>query len=120
MNFIIEKVYTGGIKSLFDTVAEKLGLSLRLPTVNKIGEPSSSSLSSSRIAMAMGGVLPGWSPGKDIHEFFSPTGGRLSLSGGEAIMRPEFTRAVGGPAGVARINAAARGGQAFALGGVWN
>jgi hypothetical protein len=51
--------------------------------------------------------------------FTSPTGGRLALSGGEAIMRPEFTKAVGGPAGVARLNAAARNGQAFADGGVW-
>src|SRR5690606_35347495 len=33
--------------------------------------------------------------GRDVHRFVSPTGGRLELSGGEAIMRPEFTRAVG-------------------------
>src|SRR5690606_33436601 len=46
--------------------------------------------------------------------------GRLALSGGEAIMRPEFTRAVGGPAGVDRLNRMARSGQAFASGGVWN
>jgi hypothetical protein len=30
-----------------------------------------------------------------VHRFVSPTGGALELSGGEAIMRPEFTRAVG-------------------------
>ena len=122
VNFIIEKVYTGGIKALFDTVAEKLGLSLRLPTVKPIGQapPTVGRPINAAIRMASGGVLPGWTPGKDVHEFFSATGGRLSLSGGEAIMRPEFTRAVGGPAGVARINAAARTGQAFALGGVWN
>lgn len=70
-------------------------------------------------SFASGGVLPGYTPGRDVHQFFSPTGGRLALSGGEAIMRPEFTRAVGGPAGVAALNAAARGGQAFAGGGVW-
>lgn len=34
-------------------------------------------------------------------------------------MRPEFTRAVGGAAGVARLNSMARNGQAFADGGVW-
>ena len=34
-------------------------------------------------------------------------------------MRPEFTRAVGGAAGVARLNSLARSGQAFASGGVF-
>lgn len=123
VNFIIETVYTNGIKKLFDTVAEKLGLDLRLPVVSKIGEaPAKSKFGSgmaSAYAFANGGVLPGYTPGVDVHEFFSPTGGRLSLSGGEAIMRPEFTRAVGGAAGIARLNAAAIKGQAFAGGGVW-
>lgn len=74
---------------------------------------------------ANGGVLPGYTPGRDVHHFFSPTGGALALSGGEAIMVPEWTRAVGGPAAVARMNAAASGGRtgsvsgAFAAGGVW-
>jgi hypothetical protein len=39
--------------------------------------------------------MPGYTPGRDVHKFLSPTGGALELSGGEAIMRPEFTRAVG-------------------------
>lgn len=72
---------------------------------------------------AGGGVLPGWSPGRDVHQFYSPTGGRLDLSGGESIMRPEFTRLVGGKSGVDRLNALARKGvgpaQAFAGGGVY-
>lgn len=106
INFIIETVYTKGIKATWDKIAKSVGLDLMLPTV-------------SPIKYASGGVLPGYTPGRDVHEFFSPTGGRLSLSGGEAIMRPEFTRAVGGPAGVARLNMAARNGQAFADGGVW-
>lgn len=75
---------------------------------------------------ATGGVLPGWSPGRDIHTFTSPTGGRLHLSGGEAVMRPEWTAAVGGKGAVDAMNKAAiRGGrgyangvQAFAGGGV--
>jgi hypothetical protein len=106
INFIIETVYTKGIKATWDKIAKSVGLDLVLPTVKPI-------------AMKSGGVLPGYTPGRDVHEFFSPTAGRLSLSGGEAIMRPEFTRAVGGPAGVARLNSAARSGQAFADGGVW-
>ena len=73
---------------------------------------------------ASGGVLPGYTPGRDVHQFFSPTGGALALSGGEAIMVPEWTRAVGGPAAVAAMNRAARagrtsGGPGFADGGVF-
>lgn len=73
---------------------------------------------------ATGGVLPGWSPGRDIHRFYSPTAGILDLSGGEGIMRPEWVRAIGGPGEVARQNAAAIAGrpvraQAFAGGGVY-
>jgi len=106
INFVIETVYTQGIKKTWDKIAKSVGLDLVLPTVKPIAYKS-------------GGVLPGYTPGRDVHEFFSPTAGRLSLSGGEAIMRPEFTRAVGGPAGVARLNMAARSGQAFADGGVF-
>ena len=58
-----------------------------------------------------GGVMPGYTPGRDIHHFQSPTGGDLYLSGGEAIMRPEFTRAIGGEEGVKRLNMAARRGD---------
>ncbi|BDZ40828.1 hypothetical protein GCM10025865_01270 [Paraoerskovia sediminicola] len=106
VNFIIETVYTKGIKKVWDKIAGAVGLdSLKLPDV-------------SPIKFASGGVLPGYTPGRDVHHFTSPTGGALSLSGGEAIMRPEFTRAVGGAAGVARLNAQARSGHAFAGGGV--
>lgn len=64
---------------------------------------------------AMGTVLKGWSPGQDIHHFTSPTGGELHLSGGEAVMRPEFTQAVGGEKGVERLNKAAREGALSGL-----
>jgi len=61
---------------------------------------------------ADGGVTPGYTPGRDVHQFYSPTGGSLSLSGGEAVMRPEWTRAVGGAPAVKRMNDAARLGGA--------
>ena len=48
---------------------------------------------------ASGGIYPGYTPGRDI--------GFIGVSGGEAIMRPEFTRAVG-PDWVHRMNALAR------------
>lgn len=121
VNFVINTVYTQGIKKTADGMAEKLGLSLRLPAVSGIA------------GYASGGVLPGYTPGRDIYHFFSPDGGgALALSGGEAIMRPEWVRAVGGPEAVARMNAAARshatyipGGDtgvrfaAYADGGIW-
>ena len=103
--FVVEDVYDKTIKETFNGVAEKLGLDTRLPNA--------------KIGFASGGVLPGYTPGRDVHQFYSPTGGRLDLSGGEAIMRPEFTRAVGGAAGVAELNRRARRGEAFAGGGVW-
>ena len=48
---------------------------------------------------ASGGIFPGYTPGRDI--------GFIGVSGGEAIMRPEFTRAVGAD-WVHRMNALAR------------
>lgn len=76
-----------------------------------------------------GGTLPGYSPRQDIHQFYSPTGGRIDLSGGESFMVPEWTRAMGGEAGIKAQNRAAREGRLedlyamqaehFADGGVW-
>src|SRR5699024_10348226 len=103
--FVVEDVYDATIKETFNGVASKLGIKTRLPNA--------------KLGFASGGVLPGYTPGRDVHQFYSPTGGRLDLSGGEAIMRPEFTRAVGGAAGVAELNRRARRGEAFAGGGVW-
>lgn len=57
---------------------------------------------------ADGGVLPGYTPGRDPHRFVGAAG-TLELSGGEAIMRPEFTRAVT-PEYVHAANRAARSG----------
>lgn len=75
-----------------------------------------------KITKATGGVLPGYTPGRDVYDFYSPgLNTSLSLSGGEAIMRPEWTKAVGGPAAVARMNASAKAGRGigFADGGTW-
>jgi hypothetical protein len=71
------------------------------------------------IANATGGVLPGYTPGRDVHRFYSASPGvpDLHLSGGEAIMRPEWTRAVGGPKAVARMNRDATQGKAAAFAG---
>ncbi|WP_326826450.1 NlpC/P60 family protein [Streptosporangium sp. NBC_01756] len=73
VNFVIETVYNNGIVKLWNTVADALGLKdMKLNTIP---------------ALATGGIYPGYTPGKDI--------GLAAVSGGEAIMRPEWTRAVG-------------------------
>ena len=82
VEFIVNTVYNNGIRSVWNKVAGLVHLP-ELPAVK----------------FARGGIneiLPGYTPGRDPHQFYSPTGGRIDMSGGEAIMRPEFTRAVGG------------------------
>ncbi|MFD5491637.1 hypothetical protein ACFWH4_01515 [Streptomyces sp. NPDC127091] len=78
VNFIVDTVYNKGIVGVWNKVAGAFGA----PKLDKY-------------KFASGGIMPGYTPGRDVHQFMSPTGGRLELSGGEAIMRPEFTRAVG-------------------------
>jgi murein DD-endopeptidase MepM/ murein hydrolase activator NlpD len=104
IRFVIEDVLNKGLIKAFNWVAKKVGSDpmseIPLPgfakssstpkaTTGKGHKPGISQ------AMATGGVLPGYTPGRDPHEFYSPTGGRLKLSGGEAVMRPEFTAGVG-------------------------
>ncbi|MGW1015572.1 hypothetical protein [Streptomyces niveus] len=86
VDFIVNTVYNEGIRGVWNKVAKAFGA----PTLDKF-------------SFAKGGVMPGYTPGRDVHRFVSPTGGQLDLSGGEAIMRPEFTRAVG-PGFIATMN----------------
>jgi len=71
------------------------------------GSSNKSSSSKKKRSKATGGVLPGYTPGIDVHRFVSPTGGILDLSGGESVMRPEFTAAMG-PEFVNKVNLLAR------------
>lgn len=48
-----------------------------------------------RSGLADGGILPGYTPGQDVHWFTGQNGEQLGFSGGEAVMRPEWTQAVG-------------------------
>jgi len=106
INFVINTVLNDGLFKAWDDVAGLVGLP-KAPHLDPV-------------KFADGGVMPGYTPGQDVHQFVSPTGGRLELSGGEAIMRPEWTRAMGGPGAVAEMNRAARSGTlaAFADGGI--
>ncbi|WP_055693366.1 hypothetical protein [Streptomyces prasinopilosus] len=78
VQFVVDTVYNKGIVGVWNKVAGAFGA----PKLEKY-------------SFASGGIMPGYTPGRDVHKFMSPTGGQLELSGGEAIMRPEFTRAVG-------------------------
>lgn len=100
MKFVIDVVLNKGFVDSWNWVADKLGFE----KVNKISAPNMD------YAYANGGVLPGYTPGRDVHHFTSPTAGNLHLSGGESIMRPEWTKAVGGPAAVEAMNKKARTG----------
>ena len=97
---VINDVYDEGLRGAWNSFNEFLDLP---------------ELPSYRAKFASGGVLPGYTPGRDVHRFVSPTGGVLDLSGGEAIMRPEFTRAIGKD-GVDRLNKIAAQGGVSGLG----
>lgn len=87
-----------------------IGVSLRVPALAKGGFWLGPGVTKA----AGGSVLPGYTPGRDVHRFWSPTGGRLDLSGGEAIMVPELVRALG-PALIRQMNAIARRGGVGAI-----
>ena len=93
VKFVVDTVINNGIIKGFNWIASKVGAS----TISPI-----------KLGFASGGILPGYTPGRDVHRFMGPAG-QLELSGGEAIMRPEFTKAVGA-AFVNAGNAAARSG----------
>ncbi|MCX4231987.1 hypothetical protein [Streptomyces ortus] len=78
VQYIVDVVYNNGIRGVWNKVAGAFG-------AKKLD----------RFSFASGGIMPGYTPGRDVHKFVSPTGGALELSGGEAIMRPEFTKGVG-------------------------
>jgi Transglycosylase SLT domain len=103
---IVDTIYNHGIRAVWNTLVSKL------PGVGDLPE-----LKIKGINAATGAVLPGYTPGRDVHTFVSPTGGFLNLSGGEAVMRPEFTRAVGkgwiGAANDAATRAGVRGVRRF-------
>ncbi|MEV6548013.1 hypothetical protein AB0M57_04795 [Streptomyces sp. NPDC051597] len=78
VQYVVDIVYNKGIRGVWNKIAGAFGA----PELKEF-------------TFASGGIMPGYTPGRDVHRFISPTGGALELSGGEAIMRPEFTRAVG-------------------------
>ena len=88
INFIIDTVYTNGLKWLVESVASKIGLSLKLPDIPKIAE------------YAGGGIIPGYAPGRDTVP--------AMLSPGEAVLVPELVRQIGASTIIAANYAASR------------
>lgn len=86
VRWIVNVVYTNGIQKTWNGIAGAIGLNnLKLPDAH----------------FASGGIMPGYTPGRDTL--------LAQVSGGEAIMRPEFTRALGAD-NINALNAAARSG----------
>lgn len=84
--FVVNTVFNKGIVGVWNAVAKLV------PGVDKLNEIK---------GFATGGIYPGYTPGRDV--------GLAAVSGGEAIMRPEFTKAVGEDF-INSSNAAARNG----------
>ncbi|MFE1425739.1 peptidoglycan DD-metalloendopeptidase family protein [Streptomyces fungicidicus] len=104
VKFLIETVFNEGLRKVWNNTAAKL------PGIGKIDAmklPKGWGAATGAIVPTE--ILPGYTPGRDVHRFVSPTGGVIDLSGGEAIMRPEVTQVMG-RSGVNALNAAARQG----------
>lgn len=71
--------------------------------------PTQAKATGGHVALRTGGFMPGYTPGRDVHTFVSPTGGVLELSGGEPVLRPEAGLVLGRD-WVDGVNAAARNG----------
>lgn len=98
----LELVINKGLIGAFNWLAEKV------PGMTKIdeipipaalqpggGSPARGGSGGRQQMAADGKVLDGYTPGRDVHRFWSPTGGTLDLSGGEGVLRPELTSAIG-------------------------
>lgn len=112
INWVISYVINRGIIESINKVKKWLGIGGKpigwLPTIG--GAPARAAMPGrgSTAGLARGGVLPGYQPGKDTVP--------AMLSKGEAVMRPEWVRAVG-KRNIDRWNRKARMGY-YAKGGV--
>ncbi|OHD15058.1 MAG: hypothetical protein A2Y38_25950 [Spirochaetes bacterium GWB1_59_5] len=105
INWVIDTVFNNGIVKFWNGIASKIGLP-NIDPIGLIGDGASSGVGFDKVkAFARGGtvdgVMSGYSPGRDDRI--------IAVGGGEAVMRPEWTRAVG-PDFVENANAAARAG----------
>ncbi|MFJ8043789.1 hypothetical protein ACIRBX_25135 [Kitasatospora sp. NPDC096147] len=104
IRFMINTVYDGGIRRVWNWIADSFGLG-KLPAFT--------------VGFARGGVVPGYAPGRDTVP--------AMLSPGEGILVPQAVRQLGGSNAIGAINDAARAGTlqqagapvpGFAFGGI--
>lgn len=87
INWIIDTVINGTLKNAWNAVAAVIpGLST-WDGVARIETPEAGKGAGVTPKFATGGIIPGYTPGRDPYT--------IGVSGGEAVMRPEWTRAVG-------------------------
>lgn len=108
INWIIDNVINGALKSAWNAVAAVIpGLKpwdgvARIesdPLAGKRSDSGGTPVGQHYAKGGIHGIMPGYTPGRDPYT--------IGVSGGEAIMRPEWTRAIG-PAYIHGMNAAAR------------
>ena len=104
INWVIEHVLNGALKSAWNAVGKVLGLpEWEGVAPVDIGQSNDANkgggFGKPMQGLYTGGIVPGYTPGRDTHQ--------IAVGGGEAVMRPEWTRAMG-PDYVDRMNAAAR------------
>ena len=104
--FTINRVFNDGIVGMWNSATELLG-------TKKMNRYHASF---SRGGTWRGGsTLPGYTPGRDTYRFVEPRSGMsIDMGGGESIMRPEVTKALG-TSRVDSLNAAARMGGTRAV-----
>ncbi|WP_155288357.1 lytic transglycosylase domain-containing protein [Rhodococcoides fascians] len=89
INWIIDTVINGTLKNAWNAVADVIpGLS-PWDGVARIENPQANKDAGNAVksGYATGGIIPGYTPGRDPYT--------IGVSGGEAIMRPEWQRAMG-------------------------
>ncbi|MBY6708475.1 transglycosylase SLT domain-containing protein [Rhodococcus sp. BP-241] len=87
INWIIDNVINGTLKNAWNAVAAVIpGLS-PWDGVARIETPEAGKGAGVTPKFATGGIIPGYTPGRDPYT--------IGVSGGEAVMRPEWQRAMG-------------------------
>ncbi|MDH6279542.1 hypothetical protein [Prescottella agglutinans] len=95
VNWIIDKIVNTGLRDAW------MGVKSAIPSLPDWGAPVAQIT-----GYATGGIMSGYTPGRDDRI--------IAVGGGEAVMRPEWTRAMG-PDYVNSMNAAARSGGVSAV-----